>query len=163
MPKRPGAGRKRKPVGQLIHQGTARKDRHDLTKYDGVDLRFFSKQDFPESPEKLTGLEKEYWDYQIQEVVLVDGWIAYTDLMMMVQWCKQAALVDRLDEKLRESDLTIETDKGIRVNPLLSQLDTARKTLVRISSSLGFDPSSRENFKFRPKPEEKEEKPKYNL
>jgi len=80
-----------------------------------------------------------------------------------VQWCKQAALVDRLDELVSSSPLSIETEKGIKVNPLLTQLDTARKTLVRISSSLGFDPSSRENFKFKQKPQEEEKKKEYKI
>lgn len=136
------------PVALVKEKGYHRPSRHGNDIDDSNSLRFVEKPDLPMPPEDLNEQESVYWMQTLGEVVKLSGWVGYIDLPLFKIWCKQAALMDKIDKKCVTEEMIIEDRNGNdKINPIFTMREKAIATFSKLCGQFGFDPSSRTGIK----------------
>ncbi|MFZ9922669.1 MAG: phage terminase small subunit P27 family [Candidatus Nanopelagicaceae bacterium] len=91
-------------------------------------------------PEHLTESAKENWF----EIINVAPWVANTDGKLLLELCEKMELKKDIQEKLKQSEYVLYTDKGYAyANPLFGMLSTTTSEIVKLLSLLGLTPTDR--------------------
>ncbi len=91
-------------------------------------------------PEHLSESAKDNW----YEIINVAPWVANTDGKLLLELCEKMELKRDLQEKLKQSEYVLYTDKGYAyANPLFGMLSTTTSDIVKLLSLLGLTPTDR--------------------
>lgn len=138
MAGKPGrSGRKAKPIGVHILQGTFRADRHNAAEVEAPVI-------IPDPPKSLKGEAMAEWD-RITRLLAEAKCIADLDRSALAAYCIEWARYVTANNRLRVANtLLAESTKGTKMpHPLLRVSDRALANMLRICQEFGLTPASR--------------------
>jgi P27 family predicted phage terminase small subunit len=142
------AGRKPKPTGLKVINGTFRSDRNS-------EAEPFPSGDLKDAPSHFAPEQVEIWDYAISNAPR--GLLKCLDMSTLEVWVVACSIHRDAVKKVAKIGQVVKTPLGFPVvNPYLSNANKQAQIMLKAAAELGFTPSSRSRVSIA----DKDSKPK---